>query len=305
MTLLGLKFVMIFGDVEGIMDENPVAFIGNMIYPDYTTGSRIFKGCASNGADTKFDSLIDGHVVLVVSIKNTISEGTSRTDGEEVSSQPGGVIIDVVKGSAGFVRSSEHRSHGETVSLVLTHNAAKHHRGHGDRWSLSVSKLVNTTLHGYILLPELAIGGTTSHSSQDELIDFDDFTNIVGRDERTHGGSGIDCYEDTALELKGKSGSTLGELGHLWSHSLQISLELNLVLSWVHLEAESVRLDLGVNSVSLMLDIWVFMCLEVGTWGDKTKWCSSERFGESEVLAIHEGVVLVVTSIKITVEVVH
>jgi len=100
MSLLGLEFVMIIRDVDGIMDKNPVSIVSNMIYSYYTTGSRIFIGCTSYGANTEFDSLINGHVVFVVSIENTISKGTSRTDSEETTLQPSGIIIDIVKRSA-------------------------------------------------------------------------------------------------------------------------------------------------------------------------------------------------------------
>jgi len=90
----------------------------------------------------------------------------------------------------------------------------------------------------------LTISGTTGHSSEQEIVNFNDFTNLVGRNERTLSSSGIDSNQYTFLELKSQGCGTLREVSHLWCHLLQMSLELNLILDGGDLKVEAIWSDL-------------------------------------------------------------
>ena len=95
---------------------------------------------------------------------------------------------------------------------------------------------MDTTLHGDILLPEHAVGSTSSHSTQEEVVDLNDLSYLVRGDVSAHGGSGINSNQDSALELESQSGSTLCEISHLGSQRFEVSLELHLLkaqISWL------------------------------------------------------------------------
>lgn len=72
-----------------------------------------------------------------------------------------------------------------------------------------MSELVNAALHGDVALPELTVSSTAGHGSKQEIIYFDDFSNLVRRDEGSLSGSSINCYQDTLLEFKSQGGRSL------------------------------------------------------------------------------------------------
>jgi len=167
-------------------------------------------------SDTKLDSLIDFHIVSVVSVQVAISKSTSRADSEERSFQSSGIVVDVVKRSSlAGLRSSEHRSHGEAISLVLAHNASKHHGSSSNGRSLLVSQLKDSALHGYILFPIETVSSTTGHGAKQEVVDFDDFAYIVARDESALSCSSIDADHHSVFELEGEGSGSLGEISDL------------------------------------------------------------------------------------------
>lgn len=48
-----------------------------------------------DGATTKFNGILDGHVITVATVQDTIGEGGTRTDGEAFSFQTGTITVDV------------------------------------------------------------------------------------------------------------------------------------------------------------------------------------------------------------------
>jgi len=64
------------------MDEHPVTIVSDMVNTDDTTRCRILESGTCDSADAKCDSLVDGHIPLVLGIKNTISKSTTRADSE-------------------------------------------------------------------------------------------------------------------------------------------------------------------------------------------------------------------------------
>ena len=103
-----------------------------------------------------------------------------------------------------------------------------------------MSQLVDSAKHSNIAFPELAVSSTASHCAEQEIVDLDDFPHLVGRDERALSSSGVDSDQDTLLELEGERGGSLGEVGHLGSHLLEVSLEVYLVVDRGQFEAESI-----------------------------------------------------------------
>jgi len=154
MTLALFKFVVSLTYIESVMNNFPVTIVCNMIDTNDTTGSRVSVSGTFDSADSKLDCFVVGHLVSVVSVKNTISEGTSGTDSKESALKTGSVIIDIIKTGTILVRSSKHGSHAESTSAVLSHDAAEDHRGHGNGAFLSMSKLVDSAQHSNVLLPE-------------------------------------------------------------------------------------------------------------------------------------------------------
>lgn len=229
MSLAVLEFVVKVGDIYLVVNQVPGTMIGHVVNTDDTTGSGILESGTSDCTDAEVGGFFEGHVVSVVSVEHTVGESASRADSEELSSQSGRIIIDIVQRSACIVGASEHGTHGESISLVLAHDTTEHHGSHGDGRSLAVAQLVGSALHCDVGLPELAIGGTTGHRSEEEVVDLDNFANLVRRDERALSGSGINSDEDTFLEFKGKGGGTLGEVSHLGGEGLQVLLESNLL----------------------------------------------------------------------------
>jgi hypothetical protein len=208
---------MVITDVQGVVDDFPVTVVSNMVDSDDTTRGSISVGSTGDSTDTEVNGFLDFHIVLIVSVENTISEGTTGTDREEVTRETGGVIIDVIEVSTSLIRSSEHSSHGESTSSVLSHDRAQDHRGHRHGALLSVTELVNSAEHSDVFLPEETIGGTTSHGSDEELIDLNNLAHFVRGDERSLSSTSIDSNHDSVLELKGQSGGTLVVLGNFRS----------------------------------------------------------------------------------------
>lgn len=48
-----------------------------------------------NGTTTKFNGFLDGHVVAITSVQDTISKGRSRTDRETFTLKTGSITVDV------------------------------------------------------------------------------------------------------------------------------------------------------------------------------------------------------------------
>lgn len=48
-----------------------------------------------DGAATKFNGILDGHVITVATVQDTIGKGGARADGEPLSLQAGTVTVDV------------------------------------------------------------------------------------------------------------------------------------------------------------------------------------------------------------------
>lgn len=278
-----------------------------MIDSDHTSRSGILESGAGDGSDAQRDSLIHSEVPPVLRVEHTVRKCASRSDSEELPSQSGGIVIDVVQRGAGLVRAREHRAHGQPVALVLPHDAAEHHGGDGHRGLLSVSQFVESALHRNVFLPELAIGGTTGHGTQDEVIDLDDFADVVRTDEGSHGGSGIDSDQDASLELEGQSGGTLGEVGHLRSQLLHVSLELDLVLYWVHFEAEALRPDFVLSDglAGLLFNFGLLGLLQTGTWSDEAERRCREGLGQAKVFIIQVGAVHLESKVEVSIKHFH
>ena len=62
-------------------------------------------------------------------------------------------------------------------------------------------------------------------------------------------GTSVDGNQDSLLELESERCGTLGEVSHLGRHLLEVTLEVNLVINWSKLEAESIRSDLVRESL--------------------------------------------------------
>mmetsp|Transcript_32433 Transcript_32433/g.40178 ORF Transcript_32433/g.40178 Transcript_32433/m.40178 type:complete len:271 (-) Transcript_32433:91-903(-) len=270
---------MELGDIDLVVNEVPVTIVGHVVDTYDTTRGRILEGGRRNGSDAEVDSLVKAHIVAVVGVENTIGEGATRADSEEAAAQSRGIVVNVIEGSASLVRASEHGAHGQAVALVLAHDRAEHHRGHGHRGRLAVSQLVDAAEHSDVALPELTVGSTASHRAEQEVIDLDNLAHLVGRDEGALGGSGIDGDEDTLLELEGERGRTLGEIGHFGGHLLQVALEMHLVVDGGELEAEAVGADLvGEGLLGLTL---VFHRREDLLSGDLRRNCVNRRSREA------------------------
>lgn len=145
--------------------------------------------------------------------------------------------------------------------------------------------------HGDVLLPEEAIGGTTSHSSDEEVVDLNDLAHLVGRDERSLSGTGVDSDHHTVLELESEGGGTLVVLSHLGRHFLEALLESGLVLTGGKFETEAVNLDLvRIRCSSKVLLLFKFSIGAVdhrvarSVRSNSTNGSSGERLGETEVL---------------------
>ena len=153
-----------------------------------------------------------------------------------------------------------------------------------------MSELVDLAEHGNVAFPELAIGGTTSHGSEQEVVDLDDLAHLTGGDKRTLGGSSVDSDQDTLLELESESGRTLCEVSHLGCHLLQVSLEVHLILNGGHLEVEAFWVNLFCASLLSLLE-WVLSSelLSTELWSKGVERCICEALGETEVLISRES----------------
>ena len=77
MLLCGLEFIVFLRDIKGVMNEVPMALISDMINSHNTSRGRVFVCGRGDCSDSESYSLLKGHIVSVVSIKHTISEGSS------------------------------------------------------------------------------------------------------------------------------------------------------------------------------------------------------------------------------------
>ena len=158
-----------------------------------------------------------------------------------------------------------------------------------------MTELVNSAEHGDVLLPEKAIGGTTSHGSDEEIVDLNNLTHFVRCDERSLSSTGIDSNHNTMFELEGKSSGSLVVLGNFRSQILEACLESDLIFTRRKFETEAVSLDfVRVTSgcKSLLLFLLTTGRVDHGITGsigcDGTKRGSRERFSETEVLSRSE-----------------
>jgi hypothetical protein len=77
---------------------------------------------------------------------------------------------------------------------------------------MTVSELVETTLHAEVAFPETAIGGASRHGSQQKGVDLNHLLDSATGNVGTHGGTRIDRHNDAAVELESERGGALGEL---------------------------------------------------------------------------------------------
>jgi len=80
-----------------------------------------------------------------------------------------------------------------------------------------VSQLKDSALHSNVLLPIEAVCGTTSHGTEQKVVDFDNFAHIVTGDESSLSGSGVNTDHYSVLKLEGYRCSSLGEVSDLVS----------------------------------------------------------------------------------------
>ena len=77
-----LEVVMNFRHIDLIMDKIPGLDIFDVIDTCTITGGGVFEGRVRNDTNFELNSLIESHVVSVVGVKQTISEGTIRANSE-------------------------------------------------------------------------------------------------------------------------------------------------------------------------------------------------------------------------------
>ena len=135
-----------------------------------------------------------------------------------------------------------------------------------------------------------AIGSTASHRAKEKVVDLDDLAHLAGGDKRTLGGSSVDSYQDTLLELESERSRTFGEVSHFGCHLLQVSLEVHLILNGGHLEVEALWVNLFSASLLSLLE-WVLSSelLSTELWSKGVERCISEALGKTKVLISRES----------------
>jgi hypothetical protein len=63
-------------------------------------------------------SLVNGEVISVVGVENTISIGGTRTNGEEITIKSLSIVINVVEVSASSIMACNHETSRETMSSI-------------------------------------------------------------------------------------------------------------------------------------------------------------------------------------------
>ena len=103
-----------------------------------------------------------------------------------------------------------------------------------------MSQLMDAAEHSNIAFPELTVSSAAGHCTEEEVVDFNDFSNLIRGNEGTLSSSSINSNEHTFLELEGQGSRTLCKVSHLGRHLLEMPLEMNLILDGGQLEVEAI-----------------------------------------------------------------
>lgn len=78
---------------------NPALFL-DMVQVDVSTGEGITVGSSQNTPPAELEGLLLGQVVAILGVEDTVGEGLTGSDTEEVTWETGAVGVDVIEGWA-------------------------------------------------------------------------------------------------------------------------------------------------------------------------------------------------------------
>lgn len=190
---------------------DPALFL-DMIQVDKTTRVSVSVGGCQNTSPSKLQSLLGGEVVFVLSIQNTIGKSLTTAHAEKVAGQSCAVAVDVVeRGALLWGDASAHGAHAEAHALVAVDEVGEDFAGGGNTDTALVTQLMQTALHAQPGQPVLAISGTTSQSTEQDLVDLNDLLDCLRSNPVAGCRSRICGRDDATLEAEGKRRRSVGD----------------------------------------------------------------------------------------------
>lgn len=141
-------------------------------------------------------------------------------------------------------------------------------------------KLILSALDCEVLFPELAVGGTTGHRTEQEWVDLDDFTDCLRCIETTLGSSGINRDDHTTLELERQRRCAFLEVHQRFLRTLRV-FETVDDFTWI--------VERVFEGLSLRREGEHLTQGDVGDIATKSRFGVWERFGESKVRREERG----------------
>merc|ERR1719401_452044 len=153
--LLGVHPVQLVHVLAG--DHLGPALLVHVVDPDHASGRAVTVSRVVDRTAPELHGLLQGQVVPVAAVEDTVGEGRARADGEALALEALSLVVHHVERGALLVPACNHGPARQSLTAVLEEDVGEQLRGRSDGDALLGPKLVQAAEPGQVALPERAV----------------------------------------------------------------------------------------------------------------------------------------------------